>query len=455
MSSTDAGRSDGKPGTAESLSQGLRRIREAARRDKTARFSALLHHMDVELLRKSYWKLNPKATPGIDGVTWKEYGENLEERLKELYERVHGGRYRAKPARRSYIPKPGGESRPLGIAALEDKIVQQGTVWILEQIYEEDFVNFSYGFRPGRSQHNALDALYMGIKTRKVNWILDADIRKFFDTIQHEWMLKFIEHRVADKRITRLIAKWLKAGVTEDGRWSSTVEGTPQGAVASPILANIYLHYVLDLWVKKWRKNTAHGDMIVVRYADDATFGFQYENDARAFLEELKERLRKFGLSLNEEKTRLIEFGMYAAERREKRGEGKPETFDFLGFTHISGRSRNNGRFLLKRKTSRKRLHTKMRLIRQTLKQHRHKPIAEQGAWLRLVLRGYYNYHGIPGNTPALKAIRCEAARAWRDALRRRGQRDRTDWDHMKELIAKWFPPVRIVHPYPDARLAV
>jgi group II intron reverse transcriptase/maturase len=388
-------------------------------------------------------------------VTWAAYGEGLEGRLKDLHGRVHRGAYRARPARRSYIPKGDGEQRPLGIAALEDKIVQQATAWILEQIYEEDFLNFSHGFRPGRSPHNALDALYMGIKVRKVNWILDTDLRRFFDSVQHDWAVRFVEHRVADQRIIRLLRKWLKAGVSEDGQWSSTAEGTPQGAVISPLLANVYLHYVLDLWVQHWRKHHARGDVIVVRFADDAVFGFQHVSDARAFGQALKERLAKFGLSLNEEKTRLIEFGRYAAERRAERELGKPETFDFLGFTHISGRSRKNGRFILKRKTARKRLHAKMKDIRRQLMWHRHKPISEQGAWLRLVLRGYFNYHAIPGNGPALKAIRSDTGRAWLKALRRRGQRDKANWSFMKELMAEWLPPVRIVHPYPDERLAV
>lgn len=450
MSTTEKGRSAGKH-----LSNGLMRIREAAKKDKHIRFNALLHHLTVDLLRASYKKLNPKATPGVDGVTWEDYGAGLEERLKDLHGRIHRGAYRAKPTRRSYIPKGEGESRPLGIAAFEDKLVQQATVWILEQICEEDFLGFSYGFRPGRSPHRALDALYMGIKVKKIEWILDADIRKFFDSIQHDWMIKFVEHRVSDQRIVRLIRKWLKAGVSEDGQWSSTKEGTPQGAVISPLLANIYLHYVLDLWARNWRKHHAHGDMIVVRYADDVVFGFQYGNDAVAFQQALEERLSKFGLSLNKEKTRRIEFGRYAAERRAARGEGKPETFNFLGFTHISGRSRNNGRFLLKRKTARERLQAKMKDIRRMLMWHKHKPIPEQGAWLKLVLQGYFNYHGVPGNGPALQAMRSDTGRAWLKALRRRGQRDRTNWTLMKELMAKWLPPAHIVHPYPDTRFVV
>lgn len=441
---------------SEHLFSGLHRIREAARRDRSVRFSSLLHHVTEGLLEDSYRKLNPRATPGVDGVTWAAYGEKLGERLGELHSGIHRGSYRAQPARRSYIPKGEHERRPLGIAALEDKIVQQATVTILEQIYEEQFLGFSYGFRPGRSPHNALDALYMGIKVRKINWIMDADIRQFFDRMQHDWLLRFVEHRIADRRVLRLIGKWLKAGVSEDGQWSGTTVGTPQGAVISPLLANIYLHYVLDLWVRQWRERHAHGDMIVVRYADDVVFGFQYQNDARAFGRALRERLGKFGLELNEGKTRLIEFGRYAAERRAERKQGKPETFEFLGFTHISGRSRRNGRFLLQRRTSAKRLRRKSTEIRRQLLYHRHRPIPEQGRWLRMVLQGYFNYHAIPGNGRALQALRCETGRAWLRALRRRSQRGRRfNWEMMKELMAQWLPPALIRHPYPDARFRV
>jgi len=415
-----------------------------------------MHHITVGLLKVSYQRLNPKATPGIDGVTWKEYGVGLDSRLSDLHGRVHRGGYRAKPAKRSYIPKEDGERRPLGIAALEDKIVQQATVTILEQIYEEDFLGFSYGFRPGRAPHRALDALYVGIKRRNINWILDLDIRKFFDSVQHEWIQQFVEHRVADRRVLRLIQKWMRAGVSEEGQWSRTTVGTPQGAVISPLLANIYLHYVLDLWVKKWREERASGNVIIVRYADDGVLGFQNRSDAETLLRDLAERLKKFGLSLHPEKTRLIEFGRYAAERRAQRGEGKPETFNFLGFTHICGRSRKNGRFLLLRRTTASRLRKKMKEIWRTLYWHRHAPVPEQGRWLRQVLRGYFNYHAIPGNSRALQALRRETGRAWRHALRRRSQRGRTvNWDYIKKLAAEWLPPVQILHPYPDVRFGV
>lgn len=438
------------------LSTGLQRIRESARKGKEVRYNSLMHHITVDLLNASYHKLNPKAAPGVDGMTWTEYGQGLVERVRALHEKVHGGRYRAKPARRRYIPKGEKEMRPLGIAALEDKIVQQAVVWILEQIYEEAFLGFSYGFRPGRSPHNALDALYMGVKVRKVNWILDADIRKFFDSIRHEWILKFLEHRIADRRMLRLIRKWLRAGVSEEGTWSETRIGTPQGAVISPMLANIYLHYVLDLWVQRWRKRNAKGDVVIVRYADDFVMGFQYATDAEAARRELAERLRGFGLTLHEEKTRVIEFGRYARERRVERGEGKPETFDFLGFTHMSGRSRKNGRFILQRQTSAKRWRAKIKDIRRNLLWHRHAPIPEQGRWLQSVLRGYYAYHGVPGNSRRLSALRRETARAWLHALRRRSQRGRAfNWTRMQGLVATWLPPVRLTHPYPDERLTV
>ncbi|MEI7881729.1 MAG: group II intron reverse transcriptase/maturase [bacterium] len=435
---------------------GLKRIREAARRDKKVRFSALLHHITVGMLTASYRKLNPKAAPGIDDETWSSYGEGLEDKLKDLHGRIHRGAYRAKPARRAYIPKPDGTMRPLGIAALEDKIVQQAVVWILEQIYEEDFLGFSYGFRRGRSQHMALDALYVAVKKHKVNWIIDADIRKFFDNVRHEWLMKFLEHRIADRRMLRLVAKWLKAGVSEEGKWSDTAVGTPQGAVISPLLANIYLHYVLDLWVQKWRRERPGGKCIIVRYADDVVFGLQYENEAILLIAELKERLGKFGLEINEEKSKLIEFGNYAIERRLAGGKGKPETFDFLGFTHICGISRKNGKSLIIRRTSKKRMQARLKVIRQQLLWNRHKPIAEQGAWLKQVLRGYFQYHAIPGNGKLLNAMRGCVARAWLRALRRRGQKSKNlNWEYMKPLIKQWLPPVTSLHPYPDARFGV
>jgi group II intron reverse transcriptase/maturase len=338
------------------VSQGLRGVRQAAKERKRERFTALLHHLSVSLLRDSFYALKRQAAPGVDGVTWREYETGLEDRLADLHSRVHRGAYQAQPSRRVYIPKADGWQRPLGIAALEDKIVQQAVVTILNQIYEMDFKGFSYGFRPGRSPHQALDALTVGIQRKRVNWVLDADIRGFFDNLSHEWMQKFIEHRVADPRILRLIQKWLKAGISEEGQWSETKLGTPQGAVASPLLANVYLHYVFDLWVEAWRKRVAKGDVVVVRYADDLVVGFESRAEAGRFLEEFRERLAKFGLELHAEKTRLIEFGRFAARDRKQRGEGKPETFTFLGFTHYCGKRRSNGTFIVWRETAKKRL---------------------------------------------------------------------------------------------------
>ena len=300
--------------------------------------------MTVDLLRWSFHQLKRRAAAGIDGVTWDQYEADLESNLADLHGRVQRGAYRAKPSRRQYIPKPDGRQRPLGIAALEDKIVQRAVVEMLNAIYETDFLGFSYGFRPGRSQHQALDALAIAIYRKKVNWILDADIRAFFDSISQEWLIRFLEHRIADRRLLRLIGKWLKAGVLEDGRLLTVERGTPQGAVISPLLANIYLHYVYDLWVHHWRRRLAQGEVIVVRYADDIVVGFQYRADAERFLDELRQRLEEFGLELHPEKTRIIEFGRFAHANRQARGLGKPETFAFLGFTHICGRTREGRR---------------------------------------------------------------------------------------------------------------
>ena len=340
--------------SGERMSQGLDGVRKAAKERKQVRFTSLLHHLNVDLLRDSFYALQRKASPGVDGVTWQEYETGLEDRLIDLHGRVHRGAYRAQPSRRVYIPKADGRQRPLGIAAVEDKIVQQAVVTILNQIYEVDFKGFSYGFRPGRSPHQALDALAVGIQRKKVNWILDADVMGFFDNLSHEWALKFIEHRVADRRILRLIQKWLKAGVSEDGRWSETNQGTPQGAVASPLIANAYLHYVFDLWAEVWRKKVAKGDVVVVRYADDLVVGFQHRTDAQRFLRAFKERLAKFGLELHPDKTRLIEFGRFAARDRKQRGEGKPATFTFLGFTHYCGQRSSDGQFIVWRITAKK-----------------------------------------------------------------------------------------------------
>jgi len=436
------------------VSPGLERVRTAAGLNKEERFTALLHHVDVDLLRQAYLWLKREAAPGVDGVTWAEYGQGLEQKLRDLHEHVHRGSYRALPSRRRYIPKPDGRQRPLGIAALEDKIVQRAVVAVLNAIYEEDFLGFSYGFRPGRSQHHALDALAVGITRTQVNWILDADIRSFFDTVSHEWLIRFVERRIGDRRMVRLIRKWLKVGVMEEGQVVPGTVGTPQGAVISPLLANIYLHYVLDLWARQWRHRHAQGNVIIVRYADDLVAGFEHRTDAARFLSDLQQRLESFALSLHPDKTRLIEFGRHAAANRERRGLGKPETFDFLGFTHICGRTRN-GKFSLRRKTRRDRLRAKLREVKETLCRRLHVGIDEQGAWLRQVVTGYFAYHAVPNNIQALSAFRRGVRWLWWRNLRRRSQKDRTTRTAINRHVAHWLPKPRITHPWPEQRFAV
>ena len=429
----------------------LDRVRRSAVKDKDAKFTALLHHVDVDRLRAAYRALRPKAAPGIDGVTWHEYGLDLEVNLRDLHARVHGGSYRAKPARRAYIPKRDGRRRPLGIAALEDKILQRAVVEVLNSIYEADFLGFSYGFRPGRSPHDALDALAAGIKTKRVSYVLDADIRDYFTSLDQSWLVKFLEHRIADQRVLRLIEKWLTAGVIENGKWSETVQGTAQGASASPLLANVYLHYVLDLWADQWRRRHARGDVIIVRFADDYVAGFEHRDDAERFLHDLRERFARFALELHPEKTRLIEFGRFAAERRQARGLGKPETFGFLGFTHICAKTKS-GRFMLKRVTDSKRMRAKLSEVKTELMRRRHLPIPEQGRWLASVVRGHLAYYAVPSNGDAIVAFRTQATRHWCRALRRRSQRHRLDWERMNRLSVRWLPPARIQHPWPDER---
>jgi RNA-directed DNA polymerase len=431
----------------------LDRVREVARRDKEIRFTALLHHVDTDRLRVAYWAISPKAAPGVDGVRWEAYGQELEVNLRDLHERLHAGRYRARPSRRAYIPKADGRQRPLGIATLEDKIVQRAVVEVLNAIYEVDFLGFSYGFRPRRNPHHALDALTVGIERKKVNWVLDADIREFFTNLDHHWLVKFLEHRIADQRVLRLIGKWLTAGVIEDREWSQTVQGAPQGASVSPLLANVYLHYVFDLWAHWWRSRHAHGDVIIVRWADDFIVGFEHEEDAQRFLTELRERFATFGLELHPDKTRLIEFGRHAAHHRGRRGLGKPETFDFLGFTHICGKSKT-GRFWVKRVTIAKRMRAKLAEVKDQLKRRRHRPIPEQGQWLASVVRGHRAYYAVPGNTDAVKAFRDQVTRHWYSALRRRSQRTRLTWPRMNRLAKRWLPPARVMHPFPQLRFA-
>ena len=437
------------------MTQALDRVRQAARqRKKEKKFTALHHHLSIDLFRESFLALKRDAAPGVDDMTWKVYAADLERNLTDLHARVHRGAYRALPSRRVYIPKADGRQRPLAVAALEDKVVQRATVAVLNSVYEEDFLGFSYGFRPKRGQHDALDALCVGITAKRVNFILDADIRSFFDEVSQSWLVRFVEHRIGDPRIIRLIQKWLKAGVMEDGVVTVSDRGTGQGSVISPLLANIYLHYALDLWALRWRRREVTGDMIFVRYADDFIVGFQHESDARRFLDEMRERLGKFALSLHPEKTRLIEFGRFAAERRKRRGFGKPETFNFVGFTFICGKTRA-GKFQIKRKTRRDRMRAKLTMIKEEMWRRMHQPIPQQGKWLWYVVNGYFNYHAVPTNARALHVFRHQIADLWRRTLRRRSQKDRMTWERMTQLVDDWLPKPIILHPWPSERFAV
>jgi RNA-directed DNA polymerase len=428
----------------------LERVRQAARRDKEAKFTALFHHITIDRLRTAFGQLKKDAAAGVDGVTWEQYSGNLEDNLRELHSRLHRGAYRARPSRRVYIPKADGRLRPLGIASLEDKVVQRAVVEVLNAIYEVDFLGFSYGFRPRRSQHQALDALAVGIGRKKVNWVLDADIRGFYDTIDHGWLVKFLEHRIADGKVLRLCQKWLAAGVLENGKWAECEQGTPQGATVSPLLSNVYLHYAFDLWVQQWRKRKARGDVIVVRFADDVLVGFQYEWDAKQFLGDLRERMRKFALELHPDKTRLVRFGRTA--KRSSRGQGqRAGTFDFLGFTHISGKSRA-GKFLLVRRTMRKRLQAKLTDIKTQLQLRRHQPIPEQGKWLGSVVRGFFAYHAVPTNSHRMGAFRLQVSQLWRKSLSRRSQCGRITHQRIRLLTQRWLPPNRVLHPWPSER---
>jgi RNA-directed DNA polymerase len=438
----------------ENVSQALDRIRQVARQRKKERFTALFHHISVDLLRTAFFALKRDAAAGVDGLKWQDYEADLERNLEDLHARVQRGAYRALPSRRQYVPKPDGRQRPLAIAALEDKIVQRATAAVLNGIYEEDFLGFSYGFRPKRSQHDALDALVVGITSKKVNYILDADIQGFFDAVSQTWLVRFLEHRMADLRIIHLIQKWLKAGILEDGVVTVSDTGTGQGSVISPLLANVYLHYGFDLWAERWRRREATGDMIIVRYADDIVVGFEHEIDARRFWDAMRERLQEFSLSLQPEKTRLIEFGRHAARRRAQRGLGKPETFNFLGLTFICGKSRQ-GNFLIKRKTRRDRMRGKLRDIKKEMRRWMHQSIPEQGKWLRQVVTGYFNYHAVPTNRRALVAFRTEITKRWRWILKRRSQKGDLTWDRIKKLADDWLPTPRILHPWPNQRFAV
>jgi RNA-directed DNA polymerase len=453
----ECGREKRAPDTAAGTSapSDLVRIRHVSRTDKTAKFTALMHHVyDIERLRQAYLSLERKAAAGIDGVTWRSYGEDLEARLLDLSDRLKRGAYRAMPVRRAWVPKTDGRLRPLGVPTLEEKLVQTAVVEVLNAIYEPEFLDFSYGFRPGRSQHQALDALAAGIHIKKVGWVLDLDIRDFFGTMKHEWIVRFVERRIADQRIVRLIRKWLSAGVLEDGKRRRSTEGTVQGGSVSPVLANIYLHYVMDLWVQQWRKREAIGDVIVIRYADDSVLGFEWRSDAEKFQKELAERLAKFGLSLHPEKTRLLEFGRFAALNRERKCEGRPETFQFLGFTHISGRTAT-GRFTVTRLTARPRLIAKLKAVKAELRRRHNAKLPEIGRYLRSVLIGHYRYYGVPFNLKALKCFHRHVGILWKAFLERRSQRTRVSWERMNRLIDKWLPRPITCHPYPLERFSV
>jgi RNA-directed DNA polymerase len=433
----------------------LERIREAASRDKKLRFTSLLHHVyDVERLRTAYEALNPKAAAGVDGVSWEQYGQRLEENLQRLSKLLKRGAYRARPVRRVRIPKSDGRQRLLGVTALEDKIVQRAAVEVLEAIYEQDFLGFSYGARRGRSAHHALDAVSVGIRKRKVSWVLDADIRAFFDTLDHGWIVKFLEHRIADKRVIRLIQKWLRAGILDEGKYLDSELGAVQGGSISPLLANVYLHYVLDLWTQQWRSKQAHGDVIIVRYCDDFVVGFQYRREAEQYLEQLRRRFKHFGLELHADKTRLIEFGRFAASTRAKRGAAKPETFNFLGLTHFCAETRQ-GWFMVGRKTMRKRRQAKLQEVKAELRRRMHDPVPEQGRYVRAVVQGHANYYGVPGNSRAISVFRNAVIYIWRRTLSRRSQKGYVVWKRMERFVARWVPKVRLRYLDPDGHLRV
>ncbi len=442
------------PSRTKHKSRGLHGVREAARQDSKLKFTALLHHVNEDCLTEAFFNLKKSAAVGVDGVTWHGYEQNMEANIASLHDRIHRGAYRALPSRRGWIPKPDGRKRPLGITSLEDKIVQQAVLWVLQSIYEQDFLGFSYGFRRSRSQHQALDALSVAITSKRVNWILDADVEGFFDTIDHTWLVKFLEHRIGDRRILRLIRKWLHAGVIEDGEWSKTTEGSPQGSVISPLLSNVYLHYVFDLWIEWWRKKHCRRDVIVVRYADDFVIGFESHAEATACLDELHARFAKFGLKLHEDKTRLIEFGRYAIERRSERGEGRPETFDFLGFTHMCAKTRAHGWFTVQRHSIAKRVRATLQAIKAQLRRRMHRPLGETGRWLRRVVQGWLNYHAVPGNSRCLRRFVDEVTRLWLRVIQRRSQSGRTrwTWTRMERLRRRHLPRPRISHPYPNER---
>lgn len=441
-------------GRTERKSSGLHGVREAARQDSKLKFTALLHHVNEDCLTEAFFNLKKAAAAGVDGVSWHDYEQNLEANISDLHDRIHRGAYRAQPSRRVWIPKPDGRQRPLAVAAVEDKIVQQAVVWVLQSIYEQDFLGFSYGFRPGRSPHNALDALSVAITSKKVNWILDADIEGYFDAIDHAWLVEFLKHRIGDPRILRLIKKWLNAGVIEEGKWSKGVKGSPQGSVISPLLSNVFLHYVFDLWIEWWRRHHCRRDVVVVRFVDDFVIGFESHSEATACLEELQARFAKFGLKLHEGKTRLIEFGRYAIERRAERGKDRPDTFNFLGFTHCCAKTRKNGWFTVRRQSIAKRMRATLQAIKEKLRQRMHCPLGDTSRWLRSVVQGWLNYHAVPGNGQRIRRFVDEVTRLWLHVIRRRSQLggQRWTWSRMHRFIRKHLPRPRIIHPYPNDR---
>lgn len=437
------------------LHEGLERIRQVSRERKGEQLTALWHHVyNPNRLHEAYLALNRESAPGIDGMTWEQYGKDLWANLTDLAGRLQRGAYRPAPVERTYVLKQDGSPRPIGKPTLEDKIVQRSVAEVLGAVYETEFLGFSYGFRPGRNPHAALDALSVGLEEKKINWVLDADIRGFFDAMSHEWIERFLQHRIADRRVRRQIQQWLRAGVIEEGNKTETEEGTPQGGSISPLLANLYLHYAFDLWAHRWRRRHARGDVIIVRYADDFVVGFEHRDEAERFLKELRDRLHHFGLELHPSKTRLIEFGRFAAQRRARRGQGKPETFNFLGFTHQCSTDRR-GRFIVRRHTVRQRLTAKLKQVRQELRNRLNAGIVAQGEWLRSVLQGHYQYYGVPRNGRALGLFRDQVRRHWCWALRRRSQKHKITWDRMDRLAQRWLPNPQITHPYPNRRLRV
>ena len=440
-------------GRINAVTNELERIRCAAKRDKELKFTTIMHHITIDRLRSAFLILKRNVAAGVDGETWATYDEHREENLKQLHRNLHNGGYKAKSSRRVYIPKADGRLRPLGVAALEDKILQRAVTEVLNAIYEVDFLGFSYGYRPKKNPHQALDALAVGIRWKKISWILDADICGFYDNINHDWMMRFIQHRIADKRVQRLIKKWLNAGIIENNEWRPSELGTPQGASLSPLLSNIYLHYALDTWVEWWRKKHAKGDVIITRWADDFVVGFQHQGDARKFQIALNERLNRFSLSLNQTKTRLIRFGRFAKRDAKKLdGQSKPKTFDFLGMTHICNQTKD-GKFIVQRKTIRKRLTGKLKAVKLELRKRMHCTIPEQGKWLGAIMRGYFQYHAIPGNCHALETFRTQVARTWYKSLRRRSHKTKLDWKKMNHHIGQWLPKVQVLHPWPEERL--